>query len=121
MDAATRRGLAALTLRGQVPHYLGNATNPAVSRALLTTVAHLLDLELDVAPFEAAVRAFRTQCDQAVAQDAAVQAYVRQLEQAYDAPSDAAPRPRREDDVNPEQLMHELEDFLRQEREGRGD
>jgi proteasome assembly chaperone (PAC2) family protein len=120
MDAATRRGLAALTVRGQAPHYLGNTTNPAVRRALLTTVAHLLDLELDVTPFEAAVRAFRTQCDQAVAQDAAVQAYVRQLEQDYDTPGDAA-RPRREDDVNPEQLMHELEDFLRQEREGRGD
>src|SRR5438445_1109730 len=46
----------------------------------LTAVAHLLDLELDVAPFEAAVRAFRTECDQAVAKDTAVQAYVRQLE-----------------------------------------
>ena len=117
MDAAQRRGITTCTVRGQAPHYLGNATNPAVSRALLIAVAHLLDLELDVAPFEAAVRAFRTQCDQAVAQDAAVQAYVRQLEQDYDATGDEAPRPRRENDFNPEQLMHELEDFLRQERE----
>jgi hypothetical protein len=92
-----------------------------VSRALLTTVAHLLALELDVAPFEAAVRAFRTQCDQAVAKDAAVQAYVRQLEQDYDVPGDDAPRQRRDEDFNPEQLMHGLENFLRQEREGRGD
>ena len=114
-------GLSALTVRGQAPHYLGDATNPAVRRALLTAVARLLDLELDVTPFEAAVRAFRTQCDQAVAQDAAVQAYVRQLEQDYDAPGDEAPHPRRDEDFNPEQLMHELEDFLRQEREGRGD
>ena len=121
MEAATRRGLAALTVRGQAPHYLGNTTNPAVSRALLTTVAHLLDLKLDVAPFEEAIRAFRTQCDQAVAKDAAVQAYVRQLEQDYDTTGDEAPHPRREDDFNPEQLMHELEDFLREEREGRGD
>jgi proteasome assembly chaperone (PAC2) family protein len=117
LDAATRRGLASLTLRGQAPHYLGGATNPAVSRALLTTLAHLLDLELDVAPFEAAVRTFQTQCDQAVAKDTAVQAYVRQLEQDYDAPGDETPRPRRDDDFNSEQLMHELEDFLRQERE----
>jgi len=56
-----------------------------------------------------------------VAQDAATQAYVRQLEQAYDATGDAARRPRRDDDFNPEQLMHELEDFLRQEREGRAE
>jgi proteasome assembly chaperone (PAC2) family protein len=118
LDAATRRGLSSLTLRGQAPHYLGGATNPAVSRALLTVVARLLDLELDVAPFEAAVQAFRTQCDQAVAKDAAVQAHVRQLEQDYDATGDEAPRPRREDAFNPEQLMHDLEEFLRQEREG---
>ena len=117
MDAAQRRGITACTVRGQAPHYLGNAANPAVSRALLIAVAHLLDLELDVAPFEAAVRAFRTQCDQAVAKDAAVQAYVRQLEHDYDAPGDEAPHPRRDDDFNPEQLMHELEEFLRQERD----
>ena len=103
---------------GKRPTTWGGATNPAVSRALLTAVARLLDLELDVAPFEAAVQAFRTQCDQAVAKDAAIQAHVRQLEQDYDATGDEAPRPRREDAFNPEQLMHELEEFLRQEREG---
>jgi hypothetical protein len=70
-----------------------------------------------VAPCEAAVRAFRRQCDQAVAQDATVEAYVRQLEQAYDAPETAPPRPPRDDDGHPEQLMRDLEDFLRQERD----
>jgi len=117
LDAAGRRGLASLTLMGQSPHYLQRVTNPAVSRALLTAVTRLLGLELDVSPFEAAVQAFRTQCDQAVAQDAATQAYVRQLEQDYDAAGTEALRPRRDDAFNPEQLMHELEDFLRQERE----
>jgi hypothetical protein len=117
MDAARRRGMASCIVRGQAPHYLQRGTNPAVSRALLTAVSCLLDLELDLSPFEAAIRAFRTQCDQAVAQDAAVQAYMRQLEQDYDAMGDETPRPRRDDDFNPEQLMHELEDFLRQERD----
>jgi proteasome assembly chaperone (PAC2) family protein len=117
MDAARQRGMASCNVRGQAPHYLQRATNPAVSRALLTAVSRLLDLELDVSPFEAAMRAFRTQCDQAVAQDAAVQAYVRQLEQDYDTTRDETPRLRREDDFNPEQLIHELEDFLRQERD----
>jgi proteasome assembly chaperone (PAC2) family protein len=121
LDAARRRGMASLTLMGHAPQYLQGATNPAVRQALLTAVARLLDLELDVSDLNAAVQAFRTRCDQAVAQDAATQAYVRQLEQAYDATGDEAPRPRRDDDFNPEQLMHELEDFLRQEREGRAD
>jgi proteasome assembly chaperone (PAC2) family protein len=117
MDAARRRGLSYLTLMGQAPHYLEGATNPAVSRALLTYVTRLLDLDLGMSPLDAAVQAFRTQCDQVVAQDAAIQAYVRQLEQDYDATGEEAPRPQRDEDFNPEQLMHELEDFLRQERE----
>jgi hypothetical protein len=94
------------------------ATNLAVSRALLTYVTRLLDLELDMSPLEKAMQAFGTRCDQAVAQDAATQAYVRQLEQDYDTTRDEAPRPPRDDAFNPEQLMHELEEFLREEREG---
>jgi hypothetical protein len=117
MDAARQRGMTSCNVRGQAPHYLERTTNPAVSRALLTAVSRLLDLELDVSPFEAAVQAFRTQCDQAVAQDAATQAYVRQLEHDYDVMGEESPRARRDDDFNPEQLMHELEDFLRQERD----
>ena len=117
LDAARRRGIASLTFMGQAPHYLQGTTNPAMRQALLTTVARLLALELDVSPLDAAVQAFRTRCDQAMAQDAATQAYVRQLEQAYDAMEDETPRPHRDDDFHPEQLMHELEDFLRQERD----
>jgi proteasome assembly chaperone (PAC2) family protein len=117
LEAARRRGMSYLTLMGQAPHYLEGATNPAVSRALLTYVTRLLDLELDVSHLDAAVQAFGTRCDQAVAQDAATQAYVRQLEQDYDAMDDEAPRPLRDDELNPEQLMQELEDFLRKERE----
>ena len=118
LDAARRRGMASLSLMGQAPHYLEGATNPAVSRALLTYVNRLLSLELDMSRLEKAVQAFGTRCDQAVAQDAATQAYVRQLEQDYDTTRDEAPRPQRGDDFNPEQLMQELEEFLREERKG---
>jgi proteasome assembly chaperone (PAC2) family protein len=117
LDAARRRGLASLSLMGQAPHYLEGASNPAVSRALLTYVTRLLDLALDMAPLDVAVQAFGTRCDQAVAQDASTQAYVQQLEQDYDATGDEAPRLQRGDDFNPEQLMQELEDFLRKERD----
>ncbi len=113
--------MSSLTLMGQAPHYLEGATNPAVSRALLTYVTRLLDLALDVSHLDAAVQAFGTRCDQAVAQDASTQAYVRQLEQDYDATVDEAPQPLRDEALNPEQLMQELEDFLREEREGRAE
>jgi proteasome assembly chaperone (PAC2) family protein len=121
LDAARRRGMASLSLMGQAPHYLEGATNPAVSRALLTYVTRLLDLEPDVSQLDAAVQAFGTRCDQAVAQDDATQAYVRQIEQDYDTTGDEAPRPQRDGAFNPEQLMQELEDFLREEREGRAE
>ena len=103
---------------GQAPHYLQGSTNPAVSRALLTYVTRLLDLELDLSQFDDAVQTFSTRCDQAVANDASIQAYVRQLEQDYDAAVDEAPRPLRDEDLNPEKLIQELEDFLREERGG---
>ena len=100
MDAARQRGMTSCNCAGaNAPLPREHHQSGRESRAA-TTVAHLLDLELDVAPFEAAVRAFRLQCDQAVAKDAAVQAYVRQLEQDYDAPGNEAPRPRRDEDFN---------------------
>src|SRR5215470_2464372 len=73
LDAARRRGMASLSLMGQAPHYLQGATNPAVSRALLTYVTRLLSLELDMSQLDKAVKAFGTRCDKAVAQDAATQ------------------------------------------------
>jgi proteasome assembly chaperone (PAC2) family protein len=79
MEAARRRGIASVTVMGQAPHYLQRTTNPAMRQALLTVVARLLDLELDVSPLDAAVQAFRRRCDQTMAQDAAIKTYIYQI------------------------------------------
>jgi proteasome assembly chaperone (PAC2) family protein len=118
MDAARQRGMPYLSFMGQAPHYLQGSTNPAVSQTLLTYVTRLLGLELDLSQLDEAVQVFCAQCDQAVARDTSIQDYVRQLEQDYDATVDEAPRPLRDEDLNSEKLMQELEDFLRKEREG---
>lgn len=118
MEAAHRRGMPYLSFMGQAPHYLQTLVNPAVSRALLTYATRLLDIELDVSRLDEAVSAFRARCDQAVASDPSTLAYVRQLEEEYDATLDEAPRQPLAEDLNSEQLMQELEDFLREEREG---
>jgi hypothetical protein len=102
-------------------HYLQASANPAVRRALLTYVTRLLDIELGVSRLDDAVKAFCAQCDQVVAYDAATQAYVRQLEQAYDAALDEEPQQMRDEDASSETLMRELEDFLRQQRERGGE
>ena len=118
LDAATRRGMPSLAFMGQAPHYLQRTENPAVIQALLTYVTRLLGLGLDVSQFDAAVKAFRAQCDQAVARDPSVQAHVRELEQEYDATVGKERRALGDEELNSEKLMQELEDFLREEREG---
>jgi proteasome assembly chaperone (PAC2) family protein len=118
LDAATQRGMSHLGLMGQAPHYLQRTENPAVIQALLTYVDRLLDLNLDIAQFDAAIQDFHTQCDRAVARDPSTQAHVRQLEQDYDATVGEERQTLRDEELNPEKLMQELEDFLREERKG---
>ncbi|MCZ6873213.1 MAG: PAC2 family protein [bacterium] len=121
LDAATRRSMPHLSFMGQSPHYIQAVTNPAVTRALLTYVTRLLGIELDLSPLDKAVDAFCTRCDQAVANDPSTQASIRQLEQEYDSTVDKEPLPLLDEDTNPDELVQELEDFLRDEREGRGE
>jgi proteasome assembly chaperone (PAC2) family protein len=118
MEAAERRGISSLSFMGQAPHYLQGTSNPAVIQALLTHLNRLLDLGLDVSRLDAAVETFRTKCDQLVADDTTTRAHVRQLEQEYDSESDEEPSPLGGEDLNSDQLMQELEDFLRKERGG---
>ena len=121
LDAATRRGIPHLSFMGQAPHYLQMSANPAVSRALLTYVTRLLGLELDLSRLDKAVDAFRARCDQVVENDSSTQVYVQQLEQDYDTTVDEESPPLLDEDINPEKLVQELEDFLRDEREGGGE
>ncbi len=121
LDAANRRGIPHLSFMGQAPHYLQGAANPAVRQALLTYVNRLLGLELDVSRLDEAVKAFRARCDQVMADDPSTQAYVQELEQEYDSAVDEETEALRDEVLNPDQLMQELEDFLREEREGGGE
>lgn len=121
IDAATQRGMSYLSLMGQAPHYLQATADPAVRQALLTYVSRLLGLELELPRLDEAIMTFRAQCDQAVKSDASTQAYIQQLEQEYDATADEEPGALRDEELNPEQLMQELQDFLREERESGGE
>lgn len=118
LDAATHRGMTSLSFMGQAPHYLQGTENPAVVQALLAYVTRLLGLRLDVSQFDTAIKAFRAQCDQAVADDPSIQEHVRELEQEYDSTADHGLHTLRDEDLDAQQLMQEVEDFLREEREG---
>ena len=106
---------------GQSPHYLQGAENPAVKQTLLTYVSRLLGLELDVSHLDEDIKAFRARCDLAIAQDTSIREHVQELEREYDAASDEAKTSLRDDELNPDKLVQELEDFLREERGGEGE
>ncbi len=118
LDAAERRGLKYVGFMGQAPHYLPDSENPAAIQALVGYVARLLQLKPDMSQFAGAIEDFRAQCDRAVARDRATREHVRKLEQQYDA-EDAEERPPLPDgELDSGKLMQDLQDFLRQQREG---
>lgn len=121
LDAAAKRGFQSLSFMGQSPHYLQASANPAVRQALLTYVARLLAVELDLSQLDETVTAFRARCDQAVVDDPSTQAYVRELEQEYDSTDDEEPQALLDEELNSDKLMQELEEFLREAREGEGE
>ena len=117
LDAAERRGIPHVGFMGQAPHYLQGSENPAAIEALVTYVARLLHLSPDMSQFPEAIRTFRAQCDRAVAKDRDTREHVRKLEEQYDAEA-AEEQHALSGEIDSEKLMREVEEFLRQQREG---
>ena len=118
LEAAEQRGIEHVGFMGQAPHYLQDSENPAAIQALVTYVARLLDLTPDMSHFAEAIEEFRTQCDRAVARDRATREHVKQLEQQYDAEGGEERQPLSGEELDPDKLMREVQDFLRKQREG---
>ena len=119
LDAAERRGMQHVGFMGQAPHYLQDSENPAAIQALVSYVSRLLNLSPDMSHFAEEIQTFRAQCDRAVARDRATREHVKQLEQEYDAAEgsetkDTLPA----GELDSDKLMRDLENFLRQQREG---
>ncbi|GAC1333617.1 MAG: filament polymerization regulator ParJ [Chloroflexota bacterium] len=106
-DAWREEGKAAFGLWGNVPHYISASPNPQVSLALLQRVNQLLGVDLPVANLENEAQVFRTQIDEAVAQNPEAVEYVRQLEEQFVAETPAEDTP---------DLLNDLEEFLRRRR-----
>lgn len=116
MEACTRQGISYGSLWGHSPHYIQSIPNPKVGYTLLVRLSQLLDFTVDLREMEAASIAFDEEVRKAIANSPEVIAYIRKLEEAYDAavrPSSDLPRP--------EDMVKEMEDFLRRRRRGPGD
>lgn len=114
-DAWRRARLPALSLWVALPPYLGNAVNPSGAFALLQTLDRLFAFGPDLTRLAEASRLFTKQVDEAVANSQEMQAYVADLERRIDVSSgqtEPADLPPASD------FLHDLEEFLRRQREG---
>jgi proteasome assembly chaperone (PAC2) family protein len=115
-DTCRREGLPAVSLWANVPHYLSNTPNPKAMHALVRRVLGILDYPLDLRDVELAVRDFETKVAEVIANNPAVASYVRQLEEREADEEDDAPARHEPDLPSGDQLVQELEQFLRQQR-----
>jgi len=111
MDVCTKHGIPYVGIWGHCPHYVNRPNNPMVTYALLKKLRDLVDFDADLDELRQAGETFVAEVNRVVSKQTEVAAYVKRLEQRYDAakqqPSEM-PRP----DV----MVAELEEFLRSQR-----
>ena len=116
--ACRERGWVNGSIWGNVPHYVASTVNPVVSVAILRRVGELLDVPIDLAEMERTATRFNAQVEDAIANDAEIASYVRQLEDRekfsdVEVPPDPEPGSAQVELPNPETVVQELEEFFR--------
>jgi predicted ATP-grasp superfamily ATP-dependent carboligase len=106
-DAARKAGLPVLSLWATLPHYVQGSPNPRAALALVRKLAELLPLDVDTEPLEEEGRAFDSALAEILSEDTELTGYVERLE----AETDQGPSPLA--DLPPEQLVAEVERYLR--------
>ena len=107
---AALRGLPALGLWAQVPHYVAAMPYPAASLALLQAANRVAGLALPLADLDARARASRSRIDELIGQNAEHQAMLEQLEQQADEHATTQLSA-----TTGDELAAELERFLREQ------
>lgn len=110
-DAWRLSGRPAISLWGNVPHYISAAPNPQISLALLQRLQTTLGESLPSHSLELQEQAFISQVNEALEQNPEAQEYVKELETQYVEDSPPPPGP---------ELIAELENFLRKRRPNEG-
>ena len=110
MDACVKQGLGYSSIWGHTPHYLQAAPNYRVAYSLLQPLTRLLKLPLDLEELRGAAAKFDEEVVRAVQADEQIGSYVAKLEGQYDENA-ATNNP-----LDPEELLRDVEKFLRGER-----
>lgn len=111
--ALDERGVAALSLWVQVPHYVSAMPYPAATLALLSGLREVAGIEVDASSVATESSEQRSKLDALVAGNDEHTAMVRQLEEAYDAVVEQGQSAGQPPVPSGEQLAAEFERFLR--------
>jgi hypothetical protein len=103
-----------------IPHYLTVGPNPNAAISLTRALDAAYGSRTPIAPLETQAEEFARQVRGAMAQSPDADAYVRQLEEQYDSNRPPVPRalqpPRAEELPATEDILSDLENFLRESR-----
>jgi proteasome assembly chaperone (PAC2) family protein len=78
-DACRTAGIAHVSLWAALPHYIAALPNPRGTLALLLRLNEAVSLPVDLVPLQTAAAEFEQTIEEAVAKDAKLSAYVREL------------------------------------------
>jgi proteasome assembly chaperone (PAC2) family protein len=120
-DTCKRKGLPAISIWANVPHYIQASPNVKAALAIVRRVLTLLDCSTDLSDLERASVDFDRRVAEVLATDAKMAEYVRRLEERHD--DDEGEEADDETSALPsgEELARELEQFLRNQRRERGE
>ncbi|MYC37282.1 MAG: PAC2 family protein [Chloroflexi bacterium] len=110
MDACVKQGLGYSSIWGHTPHYLQAAPNYRVAYSLLQPLTRLLRLPLELEELRGAASKFDDEVARAVQADEQIGSYVAKLEGQYDEKAAES------SSLDPEELLRDVERFLRGER-----
>ena len=100
--------IPSMSLWAGVPSYVSGATSPKAAPALVERLAEILQIGIACTDLEIASAAYERQINELIAEDMDTTEYVNQLEEDFDNKSEVD-----EQEGNPELLVSEVEDFLR--------
>jgi proteasome assembly chaperone (PAC2) family protein len=114
-NACKERSISSGSLWGSVPHYISSMSNPSVTGALVRGVADVFDFRVDLSELERSAVRFNNQVARAIADDADVAAYVKQLEEREGSAGEPrlAELPPPADLPSADVLIGELEEFFK--------
>ncbi len=118
-DACRRAGLPAVSLWANVPHYISEVSNPHAILALVSRVSELLEWRADVSELEESATEFDRQLERILQQKPDVARYIQELERR-EASAEETEGGASSDLPSASELIHEVEKFLREHKEDRG-